>query len=189
MIQTQQNTFVLFTSFKLTLDECKTLTKISTCKTSHNHSSNQRTPLIQKRAVCIVRGKKPVLHPLHPGVLPHPLTVPLPQDCCAFWLVPVSIMVEVTLKWTAWLPPCIFCIWCMTILGIPGWASTEDMQPKLQVKAHVSCNPSHQVWIVRTLGKGNTLSYQRVFSLDSYVHVQAGMAHVTIHLGGKDGLG
>ena len=29
MIQTQQNTFVLFTLFKLTLDECKTLTKIS----------------------------------------------------------------------------------------------------------------------------------------------------------------
>ena len=37
-IQTQQNTFVLFTLFKLTLDERKTLTKISTCKTSHNHS-------------------------------------------------------------------------------------------------------------------------------------------------------
>ena len=31
-IQTQQNTFVLFTLFKLTLDERKTLTKISTCK-------------------------------------------------------------------------------------------------------------------------------------------------------------
>ena len=43
-IQTQQNTFVLFTLFKLTLDERKTLTKISTCKTSHNHSPNQRTP-------------------------------------------------------------------------------------------------------------------------------------------------
>ena len=41
-IQTQQNTFVLFTLFKLTLDERKTLTKISTCKTSHNHSPNQR---------------------------------------------------------------------------------------------------------------------------------------------------
>ena len=37
-IQTQQNTFVLFTLFKLTLDECKTLTKISTRKTSHNRS-------------------------------------------------------------------------------------------------------------------------------------------------------
>ena len=32
MIQTQQNTFVLFTLFKLTLDERKTLTKISTRK-------------------------------------------------------------------------------------------------------------------------------------------------------------
>ena len=32
LIQTQQNTFVLFTIFKLTLDECKTLTKISTRK-------------------------------------------------------------------------------------------------------------------------------------------------------------
>ena len=37
-IQTQQNTFVLFTSLKLTSDERKTLTKISTRKTSHNHS-------------------------------------------------------------------------------------------------------------------------------------------------------
>ena len=37
-IQTQQNTFVLFTLFKLTSDEHKTLTKISTRKTSHNHS-------------------------------------------------------------------------------------------------------------------------------------------------------
>ena len=42
-IQTQQNTFVLFTLFKLTLDERKTLTKISTRKTSHNRSPNQRT--------------------------------------------------------------------------------------------------------------------------------------------------
>ena len=32
MIQAQQNMFVLFTLFKLTLDERKTLTKISTCK-------------------------------------------------------------------------------------------------------------------------------------------------------------
>ena len=41
-IQTQQNTFVLFTLFKLTLDERKTLTKILMRKTSHNHSPNQR---------------------------------------------------------------------------------------------------------------------------------------------------
>ena len=40
-IQTQQNTFVLFTLFKLTSDERKTLTKISTRKTSHNHSPKQ----------------------------------------------------------------------------------------------------------------------------------------------------
>ena len=44
LIQTQQNTFVLFTLFKLTLDEHKTLTEIPTCKTSHNYSPNQRTP-------------------------------------------------------------------------------------------------------------------------------------------------
>ena len=37
-IQTQQNTFVSFTLFKLTSDERKTLTKISMCETSHNHS-------------------------------------------------------------------------------------------------------------------------------------------------------
>ena len=42
-IQTQQNTFVLFTLFKLTLDERKTLTKISMRKTSHNLSPHQHT--------------------------------------------------------------------------------------------------------------------------------------------------
>ena len=47
-IQTQQNTFVLFTLFKLTPDERKTLTKISTCKTSHNHSPNKRTLRTQR---------------------------------------------------------------------------------------------------------------------------------------------
>ena len=40
-IQAQQNTFVLFTLFKLTLDERKTLTKISMRKTSHNHSKKE----------------------------------------------------------------------------------------------------------------------------------------------------
>ena len=98
-------------------------------------------------------------------------------------------MVEVTSKWTAWLPPHIFCIRCVTILGIPGWAPTEDMQPELWAKAHLSCNLSHQVWIVRTSGKGNALLYQRVFPLDPYVHAQAGMVSATIHLRGKDGLG
>ena len=77
----------------------------------------------------------------------------------------------------------------MTILGIPGWVPTDDMQPKLWVKARHGCNPSHQVWIVRTSGKGTTLSYQRVFPLDPYMHMQAGMAHVMIYLGGKDRLG
>ena len=60
-IQTQQNTFVLFTLFKLTSDERKTLTKISTRKTSHNHSpkpahtsdakeqENQQTTKTKKR--------------------------------------------------------------------------------------------------------------------------------------------
>ena len=123
------------------------------------------------------------------GVLPHSLTVLLPQDCCAFRLVPVCIMVEATSKWTVWLPPRIFCIWCMTILGVPGWAPTEDMQPKLWAKAHLSCNLSHQVWIVRTSGNGNTLLYQRVFPLDPYMHVQAGVVRATIHLGGNVGLG
>ena len=123
------------------------------------------------------------------GVSPHSLTVLLPQDCHAFWLVPVSIVVEATSKWTTWLPLCVFCIRCMTILGVPGWAPTDDTQPKLQVKACLSCDLSHQVWIVRTSEKGNTLSYQRVFPLDPYVHMQAGVEHVTIYLGGKDGLG
>ena len=49
-IQTQQNTFVLFTLFKLTLDERKTLTKIPTCKTSHNHSPQQAQVLNDKRS-------------------------------------------------------------------------------------------------------------------------------------------
>ena len=122
------------------------------------------------------------------GVPPHSLTVLPPQDCCAFQLVPVSIVVEATSKWTMWLPPHVFRIQCITILGIPGWAPTEDMQPEPWAKACLSCNPSHQVWIVRTSGKGNTLSYQRVFPLDPYMHAQAGIACVTIHLRGKDRL-
>ena len=94
---------------------------------------------------------------------PHSLTVLLPQDSCAFWLVLVSIVVEATSKWTAWLLPCGFHIRCRTIFGVPGWAPTEDTQPKPWAKACLGSNPSHQVWIVRTSGKGNTLSYQRVF--------------------------
>ena len=60
-IQTQQKTFVLFTLFKLTPDERKTLTKILTRETSHNHSpkpvhasdtkeqENQQTTKTKKR--------------------------------------------------------------------------------------------------------------------------------------------
>ena len=90
---------------------------------------------------------------------------------------------------SVWPLPRAFHIWCVTILGIPGWASTDDTQPKSWVKARLGCNLSHQVWIVRISGKGNTLSYQRVFPLDPYMHAQAGVACATIHLGGKDGLG
>ena len=71
----------------------------------------------------------------------------------------------------------------------PVWAPADDMQPKPRVKAHLGCDPSHQVWIVRTSGKGNTLMHQRVFPLDPYVHMWAGVVHATIQLGGKDGLG
>ena len=123
------------------------------------------------------------------GVPPYSLSVLLPQDCCAFQLVLVCIVVEATPKWSMWLPPRGFRIWCMTILGVPGWVPTDDMQPKLWVKACLGCDLSHQVWIVRTSGKGNTLSYQRVFHLDPYVHTQTSVALATIHLGGKDGLG
>ena len=92
-------------------------------------------------------------------------------------------------KVSVWLLPHAFHIRCMIILGIPGWVPTDDMQPKVWAKAHLSCDLSHQVWTVRTSGKGNTLSYQRVFPLDPYVHMQAGVARATVHLGGKDGLG
>ena len=53
------------------------------------------------------------------GISTRPSSV-LPQDCCAFQLVPVCIMVEVSPKLSMLLPPCPFRIWCMTILGIPG---------------------------------------------------------------------
>ena len=92
-------------------------------------------------------------------------------------------------KVSMWPLPCTFHIRCVTILGIPGWVPTDNTQPKSWAKACLGCDPSHQVWIVRTSGKGNTLSYQRVFPLDPYVCTQAGVVHTTIHLGGKDGLG
>ena len=71
-IQTQQNTFVLFTLFKLTSDERKTLTKISTRKTSHNHSpkpahasdvkeqENQQTTKTKKRRKGSLQSKMSV---------------------------------------------------------------------------------------------------------------------------------
>ena len=58
-IQTQQNTFVLFTLLKLTSDERKTLTKISMRKTSHNHS-----PKNTARSVCKAT-RKPIKGCLH----------------------------------------------------------------------------------------------------------------------------
>ena len=125
-----------------------------------------------------------------PGVPPHSLSVPLPQDCCAFWLVPVCIMVgvsdtEVSMR----LLPCAFHIQCVTGLGVPGCAPTDDTQPQPWAKAHLSCNLSHQVWIVGTSRKGNTLLYQRVFPLGPYVCAHAGVARATVHLEGKDRLG
>ena len=85
--------------------------------------------------------------------------------------------------------PHAFHIRCVTILGIPGWEPTDDTQPKLWAKAQLGCNPSHQVWIVGTSRKGNTLLYQRVFPLDPYTCMQAGVARMTVYLGGKNGLG
>ena len=93
------------------------------------------------------------------------------------------------IKVSMWPLPRAFHIWCMTILGIPGWAPTEDTQPEVCAKACLGCDLSHQVWTAGTSGKGNTLSYQRVFPLDPYVCAQAGTARAMVHLGGKDGLG
>ena len=69
-----------------------------------------------------------------------------------------------TEKYHMWPPLCTHHFQCVTILGIPGWT-------------------------VGTSGKGNTLLHQRVFPLDPYVYMQADVAHATVHLGGKDGLG
>ena len=38
---------------------------------------------------------------------------------------------------------------------------------------------------MRNSGMGNTLLYQRVFHLDPYVYIQAGVVRATIHLGGN----
>ena len=71
-IQAQQNTFVLFTLFKLTLDERKTLTKISTHKplttvprtSAHLGHEGTRKPAnsnLRQKAVCITGGESEAL--------------------------------------------------------------------------------------------------------------------------------
>ena len=60
-IQTQQNMFVLFTLFKLTLDERKTLTKILMCKpltTIPQTSTHFRHEGTRKPANCRETGQK-----------------------------------------------------------------------------------------------------------------------------------
>ena len=72
MIQAQQNTFVLFTLFKLTLDERKTLTKISTRKplttvpqtSTHLGHEGTRKPAnrnLRQKAFCITGGESEAL--------------------------------------------------------------------------------------------------------------------------------
>ena len=76
-IQTQQNTFVLFTLFKLTLDEHKTLTKISTheplttvpqTSACFRHEGTRKPANTafpnkkkRKKAVCIIGGEPEAL--------------------------------------------------------------------------------------------------------------------------------
>ena len=71
-IQAQQNTFVLFTLFKLTLDERKTLTKILTCKplttvpqtSAHLGHEGTRKPAncnLRQKAFCITGGESEAL--------------------------------------------------------------------------------------------------------------------------------
>ena len=64
--------FVSFTLFKLTLDERKTLTKISTRKKSHNHSQQGKRLFAKPSVYCLTHDlcthPNPVL-PLHPNPL------------------------------------------------------------------------------------------------------------------------
>ena len=60
MIQTQQNTFVLFTLFKLTLDECKTLTKVSMRKPLTTVPQTSATILRRGKPRCRTREKRHV---------------------------------------------------------------------------------------------------------------------------------
>ena len=62
-IQAQQNTFVLFTLFKLTSDECKTLTKVSMRKPLSNipQKPAHLSALIRKKVFCIIGGESGAL--------------------------------------------------------------------------------------------------------------------------------
>ena len=53
-LDTTRTRLYYFALFKLTLGECKTLTKISTCKTSHNHSANSK---LWQKAPCKLLGR------------------------------------------------------------------------------------------------------------------------------------
>ena len=88
-IQAQQNTFVLFTLFKLTLDERKTLTKISTRKplttvpqtSAHLRHEGTRKPAnrnLRRKAFCNLSGTMlfcvHFLNTLHHGGMVHSIT-------------------------------------------------------------------------------------------------------------------
>ena len=62
-----------------------------------------------------------------PGVPLTPQLVPLPQDCCAFWLVPMCTTEEDVGRHRTSAAH-------ITIFGIPGWVPTEAMQPETQVE-------------------------------------------------------
>ena len=63
-IQTQMNTFVLFTLLKLTLDECKTLTKILTCNLSQQFPPNQHMLRVRQNKEQENQQKNHASHPL-----------------------------------------------------------------------------------------------------------------------------
>ena len=80
------------------------------------------------------------------GVLPTPQLVPTLQDCCAFQLVPLctTSTVEATSR-RMWLLPSLNVCHAHHNFGIPGWAPTEAMQPKMQVETCLGCDLSLQV--------------------------------------------
>ena len=93
-IQAQQNTFVLFTLFKLTLDERKTLTKISTHKpltavpqtSAHLGHEGTRKPAncnLRRKAFCIcVQGR--CIEDLQNKRILQSMTVPFCSQCSIF---------------------------------------------------------------------------------------------------------